>query len=293
MRYVPEIRRNLISYGQLEQAGCSYSGKDYMVKFYKAGREVLSGRYINGLYYLEGTVRRPEANATTGTVDLTKRWHTRLAHMSLRSMETLARKGLLKKEEVGKLEFCEGCAMGKAHKQKFPKAKHTTKGVLDYIHTDLWGSPNTVMSLSGAQYFLTLTDDYSKKVWIYFLKTKSEVFNYFAEWKALVENQTGRRVKSLRTDNGLEFCNQKMDQLCRESGIRRHKTCPYTPQQNGISERMNRTIMDKDRAMLSETGLDSSYWAEAASTAVYIINRSPNASIRFDIPEERWSGHEP
>ena len=96
-------------------------------------------------------------------------------------METLDRKGYLEKDEVGKIEFCEGCAMGKAHKQKFMKVKHTMKAVLEYIHFDLWGSPSTISSLSGAQYILTFTDDYSKKVWIYFLKAKSEVFNCFAE----------------------------------------------------------------------------------------------------------------
>ena len=293
VRYMPEMGRNLISYGQLEQSGCNYTGKGYMVHFYKEGRKVLTGKYNNGLYYLQGTIRRPEANSAKDCKDFTKRWHTRLAHMNIRSMRHLVSKGYLKKEEIGELGFCEGCVMGKAHKQKFPKAKHTTEGVLDYIHSDLWGSPNTVSSLSGAKYFLTFTDDYSKKVWIYFLKAKTEVFDYFAEWKLLMENQTGRKIKCIRTDNGLEFCNQKFDQLCKESGIKRHKTCPYTPQQNGISERMNRTIMDKVRSMLNETGLDESYWAEAASTAVYVINRSPSASIQFDIPEERWSDRSP
>lgn len=87
------------------------------------------------------------------------------------------------------------------------------------------------------------------------------MFTCFAEWKLLVENQTGKMIKCLRTDNRLEFCKQKMDKLCKESGIKRHKTCPYTPQQNGVSERMNRTIMDRVRAMLNESGLDGSYWA--------------------------------
>lgn len=127
-------------------------------------------------------------------------------------------------------------------------------------------------------------------MWIYFLKTKDEVFQRFSEWKLLVENQTGKRIKYLRTDNGLEFCNQSMDKLCRDSGIKRHKTCPYTPQQNGVSERMNRSVMDKVRSMLHETELGASYWAEAASTAVYLINRSPNSSIGFKIPEVKWSG---
>lgn len=124
-----------------------------------------------------------------------------------------------------------------------------------------------------------------------FLKAKTQVFDYFAEWKLLVENQTWRKIKCIRTNNDLEFCNQKFDHLCRESGVKRHKTCPYTPQQNGISERMNHTIMDKVKSMLNETGLDECYWAEAASTAVYVINRSPNTSIQFDILEDKWTGH--
>lgn len=172
VRYMPEMGRNLISYGQLEQAGCSYEGKDFKIFFYKDNRKVLTGNFNNGLYYLEGSVRRAEENAAKTSVDYTKRWHTRLAHMNVRSMETLAKKGYLKREEIGHLGFCEACAMGKSHKQSFPKAKHTTRGILDYIHSDLWGSPNTISSLSGAHYFLTFTDDYSKKVWIYFLKTK-------------------------------------------------------------------------------------------------------------------------
>lgn len=294
VRYIPDMGRNLISYGQLENSGCSYNGKDHKIEFFKEGKKVLTGVYTNGLYYLQGKVRRAgEANVTEEAEDKTKKWHSRLAHMNTRSMQLLVRRGYLGDKEIGKLEFCEGCAMGKSHKQKFPKAKHYSKEVLEYIHTDLWGSPNTVSSLAGAHYFLTFTDDYSKKVWIYFLKTKDEVFHWFAEWKLLVENQTGRKIKCLRTDNGLEFCNRQMDSLCRESGIKRHKTCSYTPQQNGISERMNRSIMDKVRAMLVETGLEGSYWAEAASTTVYLINRSPNSSIDFEIPEERWTGARP
>lgn len=104
--------------------------------------------------------------------------------------------------------------MGKSHKQSFSKEKHTTQGTLDYIHSDLWGSPNTTSSLSWAHYFLTFTDDYSKKIWIYFFKTKDEAFTCFAEWKLLVENQAGKKMQFLRTDNELEFCNQRFDELC-------------------------------------------------------------------------------
>ena len=96
--------------------------------------------------------------------------------------------------------------------------------------------------------------------------------------------------KCLRTDNGFEFCNNLMDTMCKEAGIKRHRTCTYTPQQNGVAERMNMTIADKIRCMLAELGLEKKFWAEAAAIAVYLINCTPSASIEFKIPEEVWSG---
>ena len=231
-----------------------------------------------------------ETSVVRADVNLTNIWHSRLRHMSLKNMNLLVKGGYLDSKEVHTLDFCEECVLGKSHKQSFLEGKHTTKGILEYIHSDLWGSVSNEPTLSGCRYFLTFIDDYSRKVWIRFLRSKDEVFENFSEWKALVENQTKKKIKCLRTDNGLEFCNNQMDKLCQDSGIKRHRTCVYTPQQNGVAERMNRTIADKIRCMLAETGLEKKFWAEAASTAVYLINRSPSASLRFQIPEEVWSG---
>ena len=123
-------------------------------------------------------------------------------------------------------------------------------------------------SLAGSKYFIMFIDDYSRKLWINFLKSKDEAFQTFKEWKQHVENQTGKHVKCLRTDNGLEFCNKAFDDLWKSSGIKRHKTCAYTPQQNEVAERMNRTIMNKVRSMLAETGFRKQFWAETTLTAV-------------------------
>lgn len=153
----------------------------------------------------------------------------------------------------------------------------------------MWGSPSTPESLGGCKYFISFIDDFSKKVWVYFLRTKDEAFFKFKEWKEAVESYTEKKIKCLRTDNGLEYCNNQFDELCRTSGIKRHRTCTYTPQQNGVSERMNRTIMDKVRSMLAETGLGHKFWAEATSTAVYLINRTPNSTL----DQEVWSGNKP
>ncbi|WZZ72276.1 hypothetical protein YC2023_083646 [Brassica napus] len=220
-------------------------------------------------------------------------WHSRLGHMSLNNMSELVKRGFIVDKDVKTLDLCEHCIIGKSHKQSFPKAKHVTNGILEYVHSDLWGFPSTPDSLAGAKYFVTFIDDFSKKVWIYFLKTKDEVFAKFREWKAEVETKTEKKVKCLRTDNGLEFCNKQFDDYCKKARIKRHITCTYTPQQNGVSERMNRTIMDKVRCMLAESGLDQSFWAEAASTAIYLINRSPNSTLEFKMPEEVWLGYKP
>ncbi|GJZ59552.1 retrovirus-related pol polyprotein from transposon TNT 1-94 [Tanacetum coccineum] len=151
--------------------------------------------------------------------------------------------------------------------------------------------PSRVESMSGCRYFLSIVDDYSRRVWVHFLRHKNEAFNKFKEWKQLVENQTGRKLKKLRTDNGLEFCNQEFNNLCKESGIARHLTVAGTPQQNGLAERMNRTLLNKVRCLLIQSGLPDSFWAEATVTTTYLINRSPSTALEKKTPMDLWSGH--
>lgn len=124
---------------------------------------------------------------------------------------------------------------------------------------------------------------------MFVLKHKHETFTKFKNWKTIVETQTGRKVKKLRTDNGLEFCNQDFDQLCKVQGMGRHLTVPGTPQQNGLVERMNRTLLDKIRCMLHKSGLPKKFWAEALATATFLINRSPSYALGMMTPMEKWS----
>ncbi|RVW57769.1 Retrovirus-related Pol polyprotein from transposon TNT 1-94 [Vitis vinifera] len=151
--------------------------------------------------------------------------------------------------------------------------------------------------ISGAEtgkaeilYYVTFIDDFSRKVWVYFLKAKDEVFGKFKEWKTMVEKRTGKVVKTLRTDNGLEFCNKDFDEFCRKKGIVRHRTVRHTPQQNGVAERMNQTLVQHARCMRIDTGLSKKFWAEAVNTAAYLVNRSPSTAIDFKTPQEVWSG---
>jgi hypothetical protein len=153
--------------------------------------------------------------------------------------------------------------------------------------------PVPVPSLGKYVYYVSFIDDFSRNTWIYFLRKKSEVFDKFKEFKALVENQTEKKIKVLRTDNGGEFCGNEFKEFCKKCGIARQKTTPYTPQQNGVAERMNRTLMEKARSMLSGAGLGQEFWAEAVSTTCYLVNRSPSSALDDTTPHEVWSGKKP
>ena len=114
----------------------------------------------------------------------------------------------------------------------------------------MWG-PTKVFFLGGKHYYVTFVDDYSRQVWVYTMRHKDEVLDVFLKWKKLIETQTGRKIKRLRSDNGGEYKSDPFLKVCRDEGIVHHFTVKGTPQQNGVAERMNRTLLEKVRCMLS------------------------------------------
>lgn len=164
--------------------------------------------------------------------------------------------------------------------------------VLDLVHTDLCG-PMNVKTLAGSKYLLTFMDDYSRYVCVYFLKDKSGVFDAFSKYVAMAERQTGRKLKVLRSDNGAEFVNKKFNNYCSLKGIVHQTTIAYTPQQNGVSERLNRTLCEMARCLLNQSGLYQFLWGEAVNTAVFIRNRAPTMALKDETPYERWYKKKP
>uniref|UniRef100_A0A2N9FLT3 Integrase catalytic domain-containing protein n=1 Tax=Fagus sylvatica TaxID=28930 RepID=A0A2N9FLT3_FAGSY len=181
----------------------------------------------------------------------------------------------------------------KARKLRQSKDGSSTRksNVLDLAYSDVCG-PIEVESLGGNRYFVTFIDDASRKVWVYVLKTKDQVFQLFKKFHAMVERQKGKSLKCLRTDNGGEYTSNEFENYCSEYGIRHEKTVPGTPQHNGVAERINCTIVEKVRCMLRMAKLPKSFWAEAVQTACYLINRSPSVPLDFDIPERVWTGED-
>ena len=153
-----------------------------------------------------------------------------------------------------------------------------TSAIFQLIHSDLSGTL-PVTSLVGCLYTITFINDFSSKTWIYFLKKKNEAFKWFRTFKALVENQIGKKIKILRTDNGTEYESNEFNDYCREASIKRETTIVYTPEQNGVAERNNITILEAACAMLYDQGLPKFLWGEAANTTVYVQNRCPHSAL--------------
>ncbi|KAL9270861.1 Retrovirus-related Pol polyprotein from transposon TNT 1-94-like protein [Drosera capensis] len=293
VRHIPELRKNLISLGTLDSIGCESKTGGGAMRITKGALVVMKGSKVAGnIYRLIGsTVVGGAAVTTTEDADDTMLWHMRLGHMGERGMLELHKRNLLKGVKSCKLDFCKFCVLGKQCKVQFRGATSNTKGILDYIHSDVWG-PVRVPSKGGSLYFVTFIDDFSRRVWVYFMKHKSEVFDKFRLWKAEVENQTGRKVKCLRTDNGKEYRNETFTRFCEKEGIKRHYTVRKTPQQNGVAERMNRTIAERARCIRLNAGFPKNFWAEAVNMAVFIINRSPSTALDGKVAEEVWTGKE-
>lgn len=133
------------------------------------------------------------------------------------------------------------------------------------LHTNIWG-PTQVSSLGGSHYFFTCIDDITRKVWIYFLRNKCDVFQTLNKWKCLVENEIGKNLKCLRSDNGSEYCSNEFDYYFSTNGICRQKTIPKTPEENRVVEHMNMTIMENARSMRFHVGMPINMWAKAINT---------------------------
>ena len=188
-----------------------------------------------GLYKLKGS---SDQTLLHSTIDPCELWHRRFAHLHYRALPSVSKAVLGIPELQAKHGVCKGCAQGKNVKKPFPSSDSKAKGILDIIHSDVCG-PMTATSLSGYVYYVSFIDDFARKIWIYFLKGKNEVFGKFKEFKALVENLSEKKINIFRSDNGREFTNGEIKYFYIEAGIKRELSTPYNPQQNGVVERKN------------------------------------------------------
>lgn len=291
VEYVPNLCANLLSVRQLTQNGNKVVFEKNVCKIFNINGDLIGNAFVeNDLYRLNCKVHNFKEMSLV-LKESSNLWHRRLGHIcneNLRNVK-LACYGI--NCEVNSKEQCVTCVEGKQSRKSFKDIGDRASSLLQVVHSDVLG-PFKEKSFSGNCYLLTFVDDYSRKTFVFPIKRKSEVFEKFVDFKNTVENQCSNKIKILRTDNGTEYVNNRFSKFLRKHGIVHQKTCPYTPEQNGVAERMNRTIVERMRCMLFDSGLNEKYWAEAAVTATYLINHVPCRRSKHT-PEEVWSNKKP
>lgn len=299
--YSPKLRRNLMAGPVVDSAGGSFVGKGGKIDvFSEKGSKIFSARKENGLYYCYPKYPNTSKNetkdvgfTTSSTEDL-EIWHRRFCHINqkyiLNSFNNNSIRGV---SEFKNRDFsCESCKIAKAKRKSFkPISKIRSTEPLQLLHMDVCG-PLPTRSLEGHRYFLTITDDFSRKVTIFPLKSKSDVFDCFTRYQRRAERFKNSKIINVRTDNGLEFCHAEFSKFLEEQGIKHERTNIYTPEENGTSERLNYTAMDAVKTMLNDSGLGNHFWSEAIMCFAYVWNRVCHRGQK-KTPFELYGGEKP
>ncbi|KAL2243773.1 UNVERIFIED_CONTAM: Retrovirus-related Pol polyprotein from transposon TNT 1-94 [Sesamum indicum] len=216
-------------------------------------------------------------------------WHQRLGHASLQAVKHI--KNIVFSVDNDKTP-CDVCHKAMQSRVPFPVSSSYSNTPFELVHMDLWG-PYAASNLLGGTYVLTLLDDYSRCLWTFILRQKSQVPVTLKHFCSLISNQFKRSIKTLRSDNGSEFFNHDCQTLCSDLGIIHQSSCTYTPQQNGRVERKHRHLLNVARALLFQASLPIRFWGDAILTATFLINRTPNKLLHWKTPFELLHGHLP
>ena len=286
--YVPGIRKNLVS--EIVLNNCGYKqvldNDNYILS--RHGSFIGFGYIFNGMIRLN--INYPSSDnsvcmassSTSNNFHKSQLWHARLGHIHYKRLKDMSKMSLIPAFDMQNNEKCKTCMLTKITRQPFKDVVRESK-VLDLIHSDLCDFHATP-SLGNKKYVVTFIDDASRYCYIYLLHSKDEALDKFKIYKQQVELHKNELIKVLRTDRGGEY----YDPVYFEStGIIHQTTAPYTPQQNGVAERKNRTLKEMVNSMLSYSGLSEGFWGEAMLTACYILNRTPNKRSK-NTPYELW-----
>ncbi|GJW91372.1 ribonuclease H-like domain-containing protein, partial [Tanacetum coccineum] len=223
-------------------------------------------------------------------------WHRRLGHVNFKNINKLVKSNLVRglpSKTFKHDHSCLACKKGKQHKASCKKLEEkTVREPLELLHMDLFG-PVSVASLNKKKYCLVVTDDCSRFSWVFFLVYKDETYDILHDLIVGLENKLRRKVKTIRCDHGTEFKNKLMNEFCAKKGIQREYSIARTPQQNGVAERKNRTLIEAARTMLADSLLPIQFWAEAVHTACYVLNRVLVTKPQMKTPYELLMGKSP
>ncbi|UYV65815.1 hypothetical protein LAZ67_3005531 [Cordylochernes scorpioides] len=303
--FVPGIRHGVLSVLQIVENGHEVIFDKKGCHIYDNDHNLMIRAEKRGRLYLVRTApsRFPESGECSNSIAQTnnfrkfplKLWHQRLMHINYDTIVDMMKREVVigLNCQAGKPDKCSDCMIGKSTKRPFLNLRSTKETqTLALVHCDLMG-PFNIESWGGSRFVLTIIDDASRYTRVYFLKRKGDTLEKFKEWMKEAENQTGFSLKRIRTDNGLEFCSSPWDIFTKAHGIVHERTMVYTPEQNGVAERMNRTLLNLVRSTVNSCNLPTASWAELTNTAAYLRNRVTNRHNEEKTPFELWFGKRP
>lgn len=291
--YVPQITKNLFSVLAAHDCNSNsrFESTPTNCTFYTRNEVKMTGvRSISGgLYKLNVKNVIPKRNIEVNlTLTKTQLYHERLVHQNKRHVRKFVKQELgieLPQDE----STCESCILGKSHRLKFgTRPRASRPGEL--VHSDVCGPfPN---SFTNLRYFVLFKDDFTGYRYVYFLKAKSEVKQKMQEFIAEARN-TNHSIETLLSDNGGEFDNKEVREILATHGIKQRLTMPYTPEQNGCSERENRTLVEAARTVMNSGSFEQRLWAELVNAVAYVLNRTGPSRTENKAPYELWHGKKP
>ncbi|GJR08976.1 zinc finger, CCHC-type containing protein [Tanacetum coccineum] len=279
----------ILSLGQLTEIGCKIIMDGNKLTLYDKNKKLLIKveRSKNRLYSITLQIEAPIC-LLENVDNQAWLWHARLGHLNFDDINKMTRKGLVEGipriNHVG--QIYDACLLGKHSRTPFPnQAKFRSKNPLDLVYGDLCG-PISPATHSGKKLIFLLVDDCTRFMWAYFLTSKDQAFDTFKEFRQQIEMEMRIKLRMLRTDRGGEFTSNEFTKYCKENGIARQLTAPYSPQQNGVVERRNRIVLSTTRSMMKAMKLPLTFWAEAVKHAIYILNRVPTRALVDKTPYE-------
>ncbi|KAJ0617795.1 putative RNA-directed DNA polymerase [Helianthus annuus] len=281
--YVPSLSHKLLSVSHItKESNCTVLMHPTfcLLQDIRTGVIIRRGIERQGLYYVDEVAHQGTVMLAHGTDNREAwLWHRRLGHPSHGYSHLLFPKFF---PSNGKID-CETCLRAKSHRNPFKPSNTKVASPFSLIHSDVWG-PAPVMGGQGLRYFILFVDDCTRMTWVYFKKNKAEVYEKFVMFYAMIQTQFQTQIQILRSDNGGEFVNTSMKQFFTTKGLIHQTSCAHTPEQNGVSERKNRIILEMTRALLIESQVPKSFWPEAVATSVYLLNRLPTKALKFKTP---------
>nr|GFB24625.1 zinc finger, CCHC-type [Tanacetum cinerariifolium] len=294
--YIPNLKRNILSLGQLMEIGCKIIMDGNKLTLYEKNKKLLIKveRSKNRLYSVRLQIEAPIC-ILANVDNQAWLWHARLGHLNFDDINKMTRNGLV--EGIPRInhagQICDACLLGKHSITPFPnQVKFRSKNPLDLVYGDLCG-PISPATHSGKKLIFLLVDDCIRFLWAYFLTSKEQAFSTFKEFRQQIEIEIRMKLRMLRTDRGDEFTSNEFTKYCKENRITRQLTAPYSPQQNGVMERRNRTVLSTTRSMMKVMKLPLTFWAEAVKHAIYILNKVSTRALVDKTPYEALYNRKP